>query len=46
MSQICRDCQCYCIHCRICHKDFDYKELNDSCNDFTPDNVEESEVEE
>jgi hypothetical protein len=46
MREICRDCYYYCIHCGICHKDFSYKKLNDSCRDFTPEDGEESEVEE
>ena len=37
-SQLCRDCQCYCIYCQICHKDFDYREYNDTCKDFVPEN--------
>lgn len=48
MRGICRDCQCYCIHCQICHTDKEIHKMNDSCSYFTPypsdeENKEESE---
>ena len=42
MRQICRDCANYCIHCEVCRNDKEYHPMNDSCQDFIPE--EESEA--
>ena len=46
MNKVCQNCQCYCIHCQICHKQFDYSNPDDTCDDFTPEHHlnEESEA--
>ena len=46
-SQLCRDCDNYCVYCQICRVDKDYHDFNDSCKDFAPEDGEtegESEV--
>lgn len=43
MNKVCQNCQCYCVYCQVCHADFDIHEYNDTCENFTPEESEESE---
>lgn len=44
-SQLCRDCNNYCVYCQMCCVDRDFHDYNDSCKDFDPEDQKESEVE-